>query len=308
MAGSFADLLVQFPRFDGKTDAESFIRKFIANMVIHEKDPQWAVVSFGHFLDGAARSWWTTVEEEYLERISKPRVDSDFLWKSIMTDLHEAFPSDELKSTAKQASRERKYQEGECVSDFIFAKLALLHNWKSNMDEDKRVKEILRSLPIDVSQTLVGNATSVQDLRRSLTSVMELRRLEKPAPKRNVPPDRTTPASNSSVDNNFAGSVTCHYCHSRGHYKRSCPRLLQDNPAESARLRQRRGEAPLRYFPQRAFESQPRQPSPALFGLPAPPQQHPPGSRQLALPAPASVSFVDVSENYHARGSGTTGH
>ncbi|CAL8145246.1 unnamed protein product [Orchesella dallaii] len=291
MAGSFTDLLAQFPRFDGTTDTEDFVRQFATNLLLHAKPSTWAVISLGHFLDGAAKSWWITVAERFTTAVIQPGAVAEDIWQQAVAELLAFFPVSIIRARSKEACRARKYQPGESASDYIAGKLALIHAWKPTMREEKKLKEILRGLPLDIAQALVSQTTTVAAFMKALQTILDLRRSSTTSKPQPQPPPVSTPSYPLP-----RGPIVCNYCHFPGHFKRSCQKFAADNPMESARLRERRGENPLtpRFLPL---------PGPRpMLALPAPP---PPNVEYRGQPSTNPFSLHQG--NFQARGSGTTG-
>lgn len=141
--------LVKYLRtYDGKSDSSEFMDRLNADLAEYKISHEWIFRNFDRILVGEALAWFDSISPVCNYHARLPHADFSRLWKNLSDELRAFFNHDSLLNSHKKANRQLRYTDQLDPQSYVTQKLTLLRNIDPTMDDDKRVEQLIKGLPI----------------------------------------------------------------------------------------------------------------------------------------------------------------
>lgn len=239
---SLTDALKLVRRYNGRTSVEEWIRKFESDVLAFGIPFRYVIRSLDRFLSDDALNWWSSVAHSYEENDPKaPEEVFEETWQNIVVEMKEFFDPSSLQSINRKYNKALVFKCGENPQQYVTQKLAFLKEIDKNMSEKKKVKNLIRGLPLDLqlqfsSQDIETTGQFLKRLRQ-YSEILEENKAKQTPSSQKPSSSLKTESLQAVVSNDSKRQInanretrTCFYCKTVGHISRDC-RLKQEHLA-----------------------------------------------------------------------------
>ena len=161
-------------KYDGLTDANEFLDKFVHDCANNGYDSKWRIENFDRVLENDAKSWWTASYPNVKRNLRNANAIATFdaAWRNVKRGFLQMFDHRSQQTTYRKKNRELKFRIGDHPQSFVMKKLEILRNIDGDMRESRRVDELIRGLPMEIQTSMV-----LQDIGSCHEFLNKLRKL-----------------------------------------------------------------------------------------------------------------------------------
>lgn len=239
---NLSDALKLIRRYNGRSSVAEWIRKFEADILAFGIPFKYVVNSLDRFFTDDAQNWWSSVCHNH-ESNDDDANEQDYqnIWLAIAVDMKEFFDSSALQSVNRKQNKALVFKCGDDPQQYVAQKLAFLKEIDRGMTDQKKVKNLIRGLPLELqlqfsSQEIATTGQFLKRLRQysdileenkakqTSSSQLQTATLSKPSSSSHAATLQAAVKNNTKKpDNPKAETRTCFICRVAGHISRDCP-------------------------------------------------------------------------------------
>lgn len=240
------DALRLIRKYNGRTNVTEWIGKFETDLLAFGIPFKFALSSLDRFFIEDALNWWRSVAHRFeIRDINEAEQAFVEMWVEVVADMKAFFDHTALQAVNRKQNKELTFKLGDDPQQFVTKKLALLSEIDRNMTEARKVRNLIRGLPVEMQLSLASQDVDtvsqfLQRLRR-YSEIVEENKSKKHTPNLNnnsssipKPPSSTNANHHQSMhalQNNTTSrqpkqqqdTRTCFGCRQTGHISSACP-------------------------------------------------------------------------------------
>jgi len=171
------EVIAQLRKFNGHSDAREFISRFKYDLRAYALSFEWGLRNFDRALEGDASAWWSSKWHQISDELDDCDQDAEFqrLFEQVEYEFLRFFDNSSQQSIYRRENKTLKFNLGDCPTHYVTQKLKILRLIDANMNEEKKVTQLLKGLPYDLRQTLtLQGVDSINILLDKLRSLSEM--------------------------------------------------------------------------------------------------------------------------------------
>lgn len=172
-----APMLPTLAAYDGSTNVDDFLRRFIAIADSSSWNDTKKAQYFPLYLTSTTHHWYTTFVAAF-KKASASTPPAEPTWKDLKDAFADAFKSRLTEEELTAKLLRRTMREDETVNEYFYDVLKMCNKIDKDMKEEKRVKFLLKGLPKDLAKDIYNqNVTKTSDVLTALRKWEEFKYL-----------------------------------------------------------------------------------------------------------------------------------
>jgi hypothetical protein len=191
--------LAQFRRYDGKADAREFVERFIIDLTNIGYGFTWAIHNFDRVLESSALDWWHS-NYQLVQAASNNRANPRIAFNELMDKFTAFFSKSLLRNENRRENKNLTFKYGDNPQNYVTEKLEVLRYMDSQMDDERKVEQLLRGLPKNLRTALALHTLETpEQFLAKLSRATEYFDEPKPAKKSTVTDEHKSVQATSEV-------------------------------------------------------------------------------------------------------------